>query len=250
MWRRLGMIILAVGFMGGGAPVTAQNPDGVVAVIMSPVEGQQLFGPTNITGSAGHPTAFSNYTLEYDALSDPAEQWFLVQEPVYQQVQDGVLGTWNTNMVPDGAYRLRLRVVLNDGQIGESVISNLRVINTEPTPVPTLPAASGDTTLSAPTPGPSPTSPIVQPPSNNPPDNTITGLNPAADEPLVLGESENTQDDSSARINFSRVRSAFCSGVYLAIGAFAVMLVYALIRGRLRPWTRRMIWQDDSDQYS
>jgi hypothetical protein len=51
------------------------------------------------------------------------------------------------------------------------------------------------------------------------------------------------------RINLGRVREAFCSGVYLAIGIFGIMLVYSVIRRRLRPYTRRLVWQtpDESD---
>ncbi|MBN1201204.1 MAG: hypothetical protein JXJ20_05045 [Anaerolineae bacterium] len=218
------------------APAAAQTPDDIVAVITSPADGQQLFGLTNITGSASHPTAFASYTLEYDDLSDAAQQWFLVQERVTQQIQDNVLGAWNTNMVPDGVYQLRLRVFLTDGQIGEFIVSNLQVINSEPTPVPTVASGQPDTVPAAPASGPTPTSPIEQPPSNNPSAGDITGLNPAENAPDGSTPAVLNADpgDTSTRINIGRVRSAFCSGAYLAVVAFAVMLGYAVVRGRLR----------------
>ena len=61
--------------------------------------------------------------------------WGQAQPPVQQQVRDGVLGTWNTSLVPDGFYRLRLCVFLDDGRTGEYIASNLRVANSLPTPV-------------------------------------------------------------------------------------------------------------------
>ena len=108
MRRRLGTFIavtfLLIGGMAAGfnRPVAAQDPAGVSAQITAPTDGARLFGLVTITGSAAHPTAFSAYTLEYKDLREPAAPWFLVQERVTQQVQDGVLGAWNTIMVPDG----------------------------------------------------------------------------------------------------------------------------------------------------
>jgi hypothetical protein len=246
--RWLGPILLGTGLILSmlPGPAAAQTPEGVVAVITSPVDGQQLFGLADITGSAAHPDAFASYTLEYDELSEPAAQWFLVQERVTQQVQNDVLGAWNTNMVPDGVYQLRLRVFLDDGQIGEFVVSNLRVINSEPTPVPTVAVEPAGATPSTPTPGPSPTSLIEQPPGNDPSPGGISGLNTAnssseAEAPTGLPADET--DSQSTRINMARVRRAFCAGVYLAIGGFVIMLGYVLIRGPVRPYVRRLIWQ-------
>jgi len=48
---------------------------------------------------------------------------------VTQQVQDGVLGAWNTIMVPDGFYELRLRVFLDDDQGAEFIVGKLQVAN-------------------------------------------------------------------------------------------------------------------------
>ena len=247
--RRLGYLLAVVVTLVG--TVAAQSPEGLVAVITSPVDGQQLFGLVNISGSAEHPTAFESYTLEYNVLSDPNAPWLLVQPRVQQQVKNNVLGTWNTNLVPDGTYRLRLRVFLQDGQVGEFVVSDLKVVNSVPTPVPT--AASGavpGATPAIPTPGPSPTSPIVQPPSNNPAAGGAVGP-VAPDNGSAAGESVPVDAGNPARkttrINIDRVRSAFCTGVYLTLGAFGLMLVYTLIRGRVRPLTRRLIWQIEDE---
>jgi len=244
--QRLGyLLVLAFLLLPGTA--AAQAPEGLVAVITAPVDGQQLFGLVNISGSAEDSTAFESYTLEYNDLGDPTAPWLLVQPRVQQQVKNNVLGTWNTNLVPDGTYRLRLRVFLQDGQVGEFVVSDLKVVNSVPTPVPT--AASGaavDATPAVPTPGPSPTSLIVQPSSSNPSAGEVVG--PAApDSGQLTGESSPLDVEGpakkTARINTSRVRGAFCTGVYLTLGAFGIMVVYVLVRGRLRPFTRRLLWQ-------
>jgi hypothetical protein len=166
-----------------------------------------------------------------------------VQERVRQQVQNNILGAWDTNFVPDGVYALRLRVFLADGQVGETIVSNLRVINSQPTPVPT--AATGLTSETPiPTLGPTPTSPIQQPPSNNP---GLDGLGQNAPQEVGASINPNTtgsnRKTSETKINTRRVRSAFCAGVYLTFGVFGVILVYSLLRGRLRPFTRRMVYQ-------
>lgn len=246
MGRKLSILLIVMLLCAGGIlsawplSASAQTPEGLIALITWPADGQQLFGPVNIIGSAAHPTAFSSFTLEYNDLSDPNAPWLLVQPRVQQQVQDNVLGTWNTNMVPDGKYRLRLRVFLDDGQIGEFIVTNLAVINSQPTPVPTAPAETGGEPALAPTFGPSPTSPVVQPPSSNP---SLSGLSGAE----TGGNSETELSDvpvkKTTRVNLDRVRSAFCTGVYLTFGLFVIMLGYALIRRRLRPLTQRLMWQ-------
>jgi hypothetical protein len=220
-------------------------------VITSPTDGQQLFGLININGSAEHPTAFDSYTLEYSDQSDPSGAWMLVQPTVQQQTTGGVLGTWNTNMIPDGIYRLRLRVFLTDGQSQEFTVSNLRVANTPPTPVPTTGAGIAEPAAGEPTLGPSPTSPIEQPPSSNPlagdttaPDTTTGGET----APFVPASSE-PGSEKTTRINTQRVRGAFCAGVYITLVIFGIMIAYSLLRGRLRPYTRRLAWdvRDDYD---
>jgi hypothetical protein len=240
----LAAILVFIGFFGVQANrTTAQTPEDIVAVITFPATGQQLFGLVNILGSAGHPTAFNSYTLEYNDLGNPGAPWLLVQPRVQQQVRDDVLGTWNTTVVPDGTYQIRLRVFLDDGQVGETIVSNLKVVNSQPTPVPTA-ATGADVAPVIATPGPSPTSPVEQPPSNNPSASGIEGLGPASDSEIGPSSGTSTgRAKSETRINTSRIRSAFCAGVYLTLAAFGVLLAYSLVRGRLRPYTRRLSWQ-------
>lgn len=232
------------------AGVAAQTPDEILSVIAFPADGAQLFGLVNILGSAAHPTAFARYTLEYDDLSDPDVLWLPVQPPVQQQVRDGVLGTWNTSLVPDGFYRLRLCVFLDDGRTGEYIASNLRVANSLPTPVPTLPTANVVPDSSVPSPGPSPTSPVFQPPGNTP----ASGELPGFVQPPASGSFGDTgspeQEQTTTRVNTGRVGHAFCTGFYLAVVGFVLMLGYVLLRRRARQssyftdWQSSDRWQD------
>jgi hypothetical protein len=249
MLRRLGFALAVITFCAVGlfGVARAQSPDQTTAIITSPVDGQQLFGLVNITGGASHPSAFDYYTLEYNDQGDPTASWLLVQPLVQQQRQDDVLGAWNTNMVPDGVYRLRLRVFLTDGEVGgEFVVSNLRVINSQPTPVPTV--GGPETSLNAPTPGPSPTSAIEQPASNNPSAGEFSGQDTASTFPDAV-ETSAQRTEKTTHVNTGRVRGAFCTGVYLTLGIFGVMVLYRLTRRYLRPYTRQLNWpsQDEYD---
>ncbi|NLE52499.1 MAG: hypothetical protein GX613_13955 [Chloroflexi bacterium] len=235
-------LIIAVSLSASAAraqdtPATAQ--------ITTPGDGAQLFGAVNITGSALHPSAFDRYTLEYDLLSDVGDEWAFVQEPVTQQVQDGVLGTWDTSAVPDGLYRLRLRVYLDSGDYAEAAISNLRVQNSQPTPVPTIAPAGVAPGLDVATPGPTPTSPIIQPPASNP--------QPAPDTaqvqtgPVDAGSSASLLQRSSSdtQINFERVRQAFCSGGVIAAGVFLAIALYFGVRRLSRGGQRHPLAGDN-----
>jgi hypothetical protein len=250
-WLATAVIVMVA--LGAHLPLraAAQDPGTTTALITSPVENEQLFGLVSVVGSAGHTSSFDSYTLEYNDLSDPNAPWLLVQPSVRQQVTNDVLGSWNTNVVPDGVYSLRLRVFLQSGDVGgEFIVTGLRVVNTAPTPLPTTAGSAGSIEATL-TPGPSPTSPIQQPPSNSPATpEVIFGLDSSANTGSTSGGSTamgGSGSNSTTRVNTGRIRNAFCTGVYWAIGLFIVMLGYIVLRGRLRPYTRRVLWQIQDD---
>lgn len=236
-------LLMAATFCAGATARAQDSP--ATAQIASPGDGAQLFGPVNIIGSALHPIAFDRYTLEYDLLSDVGDEWFLVQEPVTQQVQDGVLGTWDTSVVPDGSYQLRLRVYLDNGDVAETIISNLRVRNSQPTPVPTIGPAGAAPGPEPATPGPTPTSPIVQPPTSN--QQLALDAEPDINSPLDSEPAASLLQTQAAdtRVNFDRVRQAFCTGGVLALGVFLAIAVYVWVRRQTREGTRRPLVEDD-----
>lgn len=237
---RILLTLIAVAAPGAENSARAQDSP-VVAQITSPGDGAQLFGPVNITGSALHPSAFDRYTLEYDLLSEIGAEWSLVQEPVTQQVREGVLGTWDTSAVPDGVYQLRLRVYLDGGEVAEAIVSNLRVQNRQPTPVPTI----GPAGIVPPTPGPTPTSPIVQPPASNQ-QPALDAAPAAADPPDSAPAASLLQTESGgAQINLERVRQAFCTGSLIALAVFVVIALYQGARRMTRGGPRHPLAGDD-----
>ncbi len=76
------------------------------SVLSSPGAGQTVSGVINITGRAVHE-AFQNYKLEY-AADGAGFNWFTGGT---SQVEDGLLGTLDTDGLPNGAYTLQLTVV-------------------------------------------------------------------------------------------------------------------------------------------
>ena len=91
---------------------------------------------------------------------------------------DSLLAAWDTSLVTDGDYHLRLRVTLQDGSILESIVTGLRIRNQLPTETPALTATPelDPLPLSSPlppTPQPAPTSTHIPTPTPLPP-------NPAA----------------------------------------------------------------------
>ncbi len=98
--------------------------------IVSPVTGQTLVGVTTIWGSASDPN-FAQYTLEYGPDPNPSNLWYpITPSAVTVPVLNNVLGAWNTSLVPDGTYQIRIHLYLRDGrQETNVVVGNLRVAN-------------------------------------------------------------------------------------------------------------------------
>jgi len=126
--------------------------------ISSPKAAQVLRGKVAITGFmdvANFSTAelaFAYAALDGSA-SVPAENWFTIQS-FPQPVKDSVLAEWDTTVLTDGLYILRLRVFLQDGFFQEMTVANLQVGNDIPlaTVTPTkLPTATVTSQPASPT---------------------------------------------------------------------------------------------------
>lgn len=228
-------------------PAVAQQPPDradTIAVITSPVEGAVISGAVEIRGSAAHPSAFSYFQLEYANLSNPTPIWIQITPQIQQQATaDELLGVWETvNLgIADGLYQIRLRVVLNDPTIEPVtvIVSELQLINTQPTPIPTF---SGGDALVQETPNDAPV--IEQPPTRTPRPATPAASNDnpsAADNALVAAPANDGNGGSS--INLGRLQSAFCTGTIISLLLFGILLGYIALRARLRPVTRQIMWQ-------
>jgi hypothetical protein len=154
MRRLLFAVVLIVLFLGMGLHVIAapqaqeQRP-----VIAQPEQDAVVRGVVQIVGTATHPQ-FQRYELYYAPWPVPSDNaWiFIGPDAHYQQQPLGLLGTWDSRAVPDGAYALRVRVVKVDGNYHDSDPRKVTVANTgapeTPTPTPTqTPATTEPTAL-------------------------------------------------------------------------------------------------------
>ena len=130
------------------APELAQG----LGVITSPRDGAEVRGLVPIEGSATHPQ-FQKYEIHYGPQPNPGDQWTPVgQSPFSVPVVQGRLALWDTTVIPDGQYSLRLRLVRLDGNYDEYFVRGIQVVNTRPvatptreaTPTPSRPTADTD----------------------------------------------------------------------------------------------------------
>lgn len=224
-------------------PATAQAGS---TEIVTPTQGETLFGLVTITGTAANPN-FVRYRLEYAPEQDPNPVWTQIAE-VTQQVNSGILANWDTTALAAGSYQLRLRVVLRDGTVLQDLVNGLIVNNSPPTSLPTqLPTASPVPPTPFPTLGPSPTPLIQQPPTNTPQLPTITpttfaGSN-AANPPDTTAIPP-TEVITPFVVVYQAISQAFCNGSLCAVGGFVMLGLYGVLSTRLRPLIRRAVGRD------
>jgi len=106
-------------------PVLAQ--DGAEIFITSPQAGQIVQGLAVVSGSVT-VLGFSSYELAFSYNDDPTGTWFLMHTSSLPVVE-GELGAWDTTILTDGDYSLRLRVFLLDGSFQDETVTGLRVRN-------------------------------------------------------------------------------------------------------------------------
>ena len=110
----------------GGTDWLTVSERGMVG-ISAPAANATLSGVVDISGTA-QSNAFSYYKVEYSVDS---ANWVSVVEDykIETQVADGVLVSWDTTTVPNGAYWLRAVVVDNTGNFVESAPVAVTVAN-------------------------------------------------------------------------------------------------------------------------
>jgi hypothetical protein len=142
------------------SPVLARNAQLGDPVIISPRLGDALQGVVSITGSTD-VSGFFSAEVSFIYADDPNGVWSLIamsSQPVFNES----MATWDTTVITDGEYGLRLRVYLTDGSSREALVSGLRVRNytpvEPPTPIALAPDATRISTISmTATPFPTPT---------------------------------------------------------------------------------------------
>ena len=154
-----------------------------LAIITEPANNAVVGGTVQILGSADHPE-FQFYIIEFHPEPVTNDRWQIIGDIHETPVVNNVLETWDTSIIPDGSYTLRLRVVKLDGNYNEFFSQQVVVSNAVPTPTDTVEATATPATPTAtptelpptpaivieqpivdtPTPRPVPTSPPLEDP--------------------------------------------------------------------------------------
>jgi len=211
-------LVVAIEAAPGRSP-REQEPQ---AVITSPRDRAVVRDKVSIQGTAAHPE-FWKYEVAYGPEPNPGDQWVLIGAVHETQVVDNVLETWDTTLLPDGNYSLRLRVVRRDGNYQEYFVRQISVANTQPTDTPPPPPVT-PTPTNTPTPlPPTPTIVIELPVLPSPTPRPLATVAP------VIRPTP-TPAPSFFNINVPDLGGACCWGAGAAASAFLLIGLLALLR--------------------
>jgi len=226
------VVLLAVGPVGWAAPLFQAQ-----SMITFPTDGTTVSGQVEVRGVATHPN-IDFFQVRYapgaGVVADSQWQDFSIVQGI--QVQDDLLGTWDTTQLPDGQYVLALAVWGRDDPNNPyvSFVTNLTVNNanpvTTPTPVPTPTELPATATL-----GPTSTPVAVEQPATSTPRATPTVQATAEAAP---GEEKNG-DEPLLSLDVGPVRDGFCAGGMVTILLLSLWGLYLLAKATLRWLLRR-----------
>jgi hypothetical protein len=139
----------------------APEPESETVAISSPTVGETVRGVVPISGLLTLP-GFSSWELAFAPLGNPTDTWFLLKSG--SELTSGELYLWDTSLLTDGDYSLRLRAAFSDAY-REVLVSPIRVRNYSAdtvTPSPTISptntaGATATATIQVATSTPSPT---------------------------------------------------------------------------------------------
>lgn len=121
------LIVFCVLLVAGIGFAQAQNAN---VNVTSPEGLSELSGTVEVRGTV-NPTNLRGYFLEVAPSNQNPNSatWTPVTLGSGRPVTDGVLGEWDTTLLPDGSYTLRLRVVLTNGDTQTVLVRPLIVAN-------------------------------------------------------------------------------------------------------------------------
>jgi hypothetical protein len=112
--------------------------------ITSPTAGEAVAGKVTISGTTDFP-GFTSSQLDFSYASNPTDTWFALQTST-QPVNKSAIFDWDTTLITDGEYILRLRVLVSDGTVQEVTVP-VKVQNDSPLPTPTPMATETSTPI-------------------------------------------------------------------------------------------------------
>jgi hypothetical protein len=242
--------LLAVSFLAwiipshvGAAPAT----QGAGAVITSPQSLTAVRGNVVIEGTAAHPQ-FWKYEIHYGIEPNPSD-WVMIGQVYENAVVNGRLETWNTELVPDGTYSLRLRVARRDGNYDEYYVRQIRVANTQPTETPTVSETATPTITPTPLPA-TPTIVIEQPKRETA---TATPSSAGGATPVPTTDAQATPSPTATpQITADLFVNPLVTGGKVVLLAFLVLGALALLRKILvtmARWVARKIRRKKDDEF-
>ena len=160
--------------------IAAQDASPVA--VTYPSAGDVVSGEVTVTGTTD-VLGFTSSQLDFSYASNPTGTWFALQTSSQPEI-DSPLAVWDTRLITDGNYILRLRVNLDDGTFEETTVP-IKVQNDSPiqTPTPVVTPTPGQLDSQVPTPfriAASPTPTLTPHPSPTPlPTNPVTLNQPA-----------------------------------------------------------------------
>ncbi len=135
MHRRTTFVLLMALLLVTIVPLVAQAQAEVRVEIISPGVGERVRGRVPIIGSAVVPD-FQFYKVEFGLGPNPS-QWAVIGVLHNQPVINNQLEVWDTTVLPDDVYTLRVTGVKNDGNWEEFHVRNIVIANQEPVQTPT-----------------------------------------------------------------------------------------------------------------
>ena len=211
MLRLLPIITLVFPLLFPSLGVTAQESTPVPQaqiIVLSPVPGQALQGNILITAEI-NLEEYKSAELSFSYADDPRDTWFLIHE-IKEPINEGLKIEWDTTILTDGEYTLRVIVITEQDQYSKIVpdirVRNYSAIETH-TPVPSSTPAPADTLT--------PTETMTS---------TITPVHPT---PTPL-------PPNPAQLNFRDIGLSIGKGVLFALAALALFGIYVFIQNRRR----------------
>ncbi|MBE2269487.1 MAG: hypothetical protein IAE80_14725 [Anaerolinea sp.] len=118
-------LLLLIGLMC--LPVAAQD---VTVQIDFPYSVYDVSGVVDVYGTVNPPNLQSYFVEVADFSTDPAiAAWTPVTLPARNPVTGGVIARWDTTLIPDGVYNLRLRAILTTFEELTDIVGPIRVAN-------------------------------------------------------------------------------------------------------------------------
>lgn len=134
------LLVLALCFIAVAGAAAAQDGDSAVRIDWPPPV-FQVAGTFEVIGTV-NPPGLRAYFLEAAAL-EPADDelfWLPVSTPSTMPVVSGVLAAWDTTLLDDGLYSLRVRAILASGETLTYTVTPLRIANLLTPPTAATPA--------------------------------------------------------------------------------------------------------------